>query len=201
VGNDNVALVVGNSQAREIALASVKEGRIIQRFEATKGKDFAALAASPDGQRLYYVSSGSVWSIPSEGGTPHRISAGDGVAVDPNGKDLIVNLNEQEHIRLMRVPLSGSPPQEIHIKGDIPLDPFPVGADAVGKNGKALVGMAPSDSWFFRLGILDLATGELKEIPVNYLGDFELICWANDGRIIATTMPMKAHIWRFRPAP
>jgi hypothetical protein len=177
----------------------VKEGRIIRRFEATEGKEIAALAAFLDGESLYYVSSGSLWSIPSKGGTPRKISSGDGVAVDPNGKDLIINLNEQEHVRLLRVPLSGGPQQEIRVRSDIPLDPYPVGPGAVSKDGKALVGVVPPDSWFFRLAILDLATGELKRVPLNYAGDIMSSGWARDGRILVTANPIRAHIWRFRP--
>jgi eukaryotic-like serine/threonine-protein kinase len=201
VGSGEVALMVGSPPARALAIASVKEGRIIRRFEATEGKDIAALAASPDGESLYYVSSGTVWSIPSKGGTPRKICAGDGMAVDPNGRDLIVNLNEQEHVRLLRVPLSGGPQQEIPVRSDVPLGPYPVGPSAVNTDGKAVVETAPLDSWFFRLAVLDLATGELRRIPFNYSGDIELTGWASDGRILATAIPMRAHIWRFRPAP
>ena len=201
MGKDEVALMVGSRPARAVAIASVREGRIVRRFEATEGKDVAALAASPDGQSLYYVSSGTLWSIPSEGGAPRKICAGDGMAVDPNGRDLIVNLNEQEHVRLLRVSLSGGPPQEIRVKSDVPLGPFPVGPSAVSKNGKAVVGVVPLDSWFFRLAILDLTTGELKIIPINYAGDINVTGWASDDRILATATPMRAHIWRFRPTP
>ena len=201
VGNDEVALIVGSPPARALAIASAKEGRIIRRFEATEGKDVAALAASPDGESLYYVSSGTLWSIPSKGGTPRRICAADGIAADPNGKDLIVNLNEPEHVRLVRVSLSGGPQQEIRVRSDIPLGPFPLGPSALNEHGKALVEVSPADSWFFRLAILDLTTGELKMIPINYAGDIMRTGWASDGRILVTANPMRAHIWRFRPAP
>jgi hypothetical protein len=123
------------------------------------------------------------------------------MAVDPNGRDLIVNLNEQEHVRLLRVSLSGGPQQEIPVRSDVPLGPYPVGPSAVNTDGKAVVETAPLDSWFFRLAVLDLATGELRRIPFNYSGDIELTGWASDGRILATAIPMRAHIWRFRPAP
>jgi hypothetical protein len=201
VGSGEVALMVGSPPARALAIASPKEGRIIRRFEATEGKDIAALAASPDGESLYYVSSGTVWSIPSKGGDPRKICAGDGMAVDPNGRDLIVNLNELEHVRLIRIPLSGGPQQEIPVRSDVSLGPYPLGPSAVNKGGKAVVETAPLDSWFFGLAVLDLATGELRRIPFSYTGDIELTGWASDGRILATAIPMRAHIWRFRPAP
>jgi eukaryotic-like serine/threonine-protein kinase len=197
VTSDELALMVGSPPA--LAIASVNQGRIIRRFEATEGKGIAALGTSPDGESLYYVSSGTVWSIPSKGGNPRKICGGDGIAVDPNGRDLIVNLNEEEHVRLVRVPLSGGPQQEIRVRGDVPLIPNPVGPSAVNKDGKAVVGIAPLDSWFFRPAVLDLATGELRRIPLDYAGDIAIPGWGSDGRILATATPMRAHIWRFRP--
>ena len=53
----------------------------------------------------------------------------------------------------------------------------------------------------WQVGILDLTTGELKIIPINYAGDINVTGWASDDRILATATPMRAHIWRFRPTP
>ena len=200
LANDELGLMVGSPPVRALAIASAKESRIIRRFPSTEGKEVSALAASPDGESLYYISSGTLWSIPSKGGTPRKICAGDGLAVDPNGKDLIVNLDEPEHVRLVRVPLSGGPQEEVKVGGDLPLSPFPLGPGAVNKNGKAVVGVAPRDSWFFKVAILDLTTGELNMIPINYAGDIMVTGWASDGRILVTATPMRSHIWRFSPA-
>jgi eukaryotic-like serine/threonine-protein kinase len=199
LGNDKVALMVGSPPARALAIASVKEGRIIQRIEATEGKQIDDVASPPDGKTLYYVSSGTVWSVPSQGGSPSKICAGDGVAVDPNGRYLIVNLNEQEHVRLERVPFGGSPAQIIQVRSDLPISPIALGSNAINKDGRLLVSVAPSDSWFFRLAILDLTTGKLTRVPLNYLGDIMTPGWASDGSILASAYPMRAHIWRFRP--
>ncbi|MGE5325562.1 MAG: protein kinase domain-containing protein, partial [Deltaproteobacteria bacterium] len=113
VGDSQVALMVGTDAKQAVTLASVKEGRILRRFDDTEGKGVSSLAASPDGKTLYYVASGTVWSTPTDGGNPKKLCAGDGVAVDPNGKDLIVNLIEQQVVRLERVSVSGGSPQEI----------------------------------------------------------------------------------------
>ncbi len=199
VGNDEVALMIGSPPARALAIASVKEGRILQRFAATEGKVIDALAVSPDGKSLYYVSSGSVWSIPSQGGSSRKLCAGDSMAVDPDGRDLIVSLNEREHVRLERAPLAGGPTQSIQFKGDLPVSPIPLGPHALNKDGKLLVSVAPSDSWFFGLAVLDLTTGAVARVPLNYPGDIMTPSWTSDGRILASADPMSSHIWRFRP--
>ena len=87
------------------------------------------------------------------------------------------------------------------VRSDVSLGPYPLGPSAVNKEGKAVVETAPLGSWFFGLAVLDLATGELRRIPFSYTGDIELTGWESDGRILASAIPMRAHIWRFRPAP
>jgi hypothetical protein len=197
--DDEVALIAGSRPTQMLAIASVSEGRIIHRFTATEGTRIEEVAASPDGNTLYYVSSESVWSIRSEGGEPRRICAGDGVAVDPNGRELIVQLNEQEHVLLERVPLSGGPAQPIQGRSDLLVAPGGLGAGALNKDGKLLVTVAPKDSWFFGVATLDLTTGKLTPVPLNYTFDIALAEWASDGSILATGAPIRAHIWRFRP--
>jgi eukaryotic-like serine/threonine-protein kinase len=198
LGNDELALMVGSPPARTLSIASLKEGRIIRRFKATEGKEIWTLASSPDGKDLYYVTSGSVWSVPSQGGSPRKICAGDSVVADPNGHDLIVSLQEQEYTRLERVPLSGGPAQAIQVKSQLAIN-SPLGPNALNKEGKLLVNVEGTSSYFYRLAILDLATGKLTQVPLNYTGDIVVPAWASNGGILATASPFRAHIWRFRP--
>ncbi len=199
LGDDQVALMVGSPPAQAIAVASIRNGRILRRFKATEGEPVTEVAAAPDGKTLYYVSSGSIWSIPSRGGNPRKVCAGDGVAVDPNGGDLIINLSEQERVQLERVPLSGGPAQPIVVRSDLPIGAVQLGSKTINNDGRLLVTVVPTDSWFLGLAILDLATGRLTQVPLNYTGDVVMPGWADDGRILTTAVPMRARIWRFRP--
>jgi hypothetical protein len=199
LGNDQMALMVGGPSARTLAIASIKEGRIIRRFESTKGKVVWSVAASPDGKTLYYASSEAIWSVPTLGGSPRKICAGNTMAVDPNGRYLVVNLLEQSYARLERVPLTGGTPEPIHVTGDLPISHTLLDPGAVNKDGKLPISLAPRDSWFYGLGILDLATGKLSQVPLKYAGDVDSGGWGSDGDILATGYPMRAHIWRFRP--
>src|SRR5439155_16949267 len=122
---DNQApFLAGAGSDQTIVIASAGEGRIIRRLTGSKGASVNSLAASPDGTTLYYTAEGTLWAIPAADGTPRKISAGDGVAVDPNGKDLIVNLVEKSGVHLVRIPLSGGPQQDIQVQSDIPMDPL-----------------------------------------------------------------------------
>jgi hypothetical protein len=196
--NNEVAFVAGTGSDQTIAIASAREGRIIRRLRGVRGEDVTRLAASADGKTIFYTTAGNVWAIPAADGRPRKICTGDGVAVDPNGKDLIVNLNERAAIRLLRVPISGGPGQDIRVQGDLLIGEVPLGGNGVRKDGKILVGVS-RDSWFFSLATLDPATGKLTRVPLNYTGDLYLSSWASDGRILAMGALMRARLWRFRP--
>jgi len=193
------AFIAGTGSDQTIAIASADDGRIIRRLQGCKGKYVTSLAASPDGKDLYYATEGSIWAIPAADGTPRKVSAGDGVAVDPNGKEVIINLLDTGGARLVRIPLSGSPEQIINVQDGIRIDPLPLGGNGLRKDGKLLIGVSPRDSWFFSPAVLDVASGELTRIPLNYTGDILLSGWASDGPILAYGEPMRAHIWRLRP--
>jgi eukaryotic-like serine/threonine-protein kinase len=194
---DEVAFVLGSGDAQTIAIASADQGRLLRRLQGTKGKNIETLAASPDGNTLYYSSSGTVWAIPVIDGTPRQIAKGDNVAVDPNGRDLVIRRNEGSDSRLFRVSVSGGRTQEIPVPGDWSLAPVNIGQSAVAKNGKILIPVSPRDSWFYRLAILDPASGVVTGIPITYMGDTINGDWAGDGRILAVGLPLKGHIWRF----
>jgi len=199
--DNQAAFIAGTGSDQTIVIASAGEGRIIRRLSGSKGASVSNLAASPDGRTLYYTVDGTLWAIPADDGTPRKISAGDGVAVDPDGKGLIVNLVEKTGVRLVRVPLAGGPEQDINVQRDLTIDPLPLGANALRTDGKLLIGVAPGDSWFFNPAVLDLASGKLTRVPLNFTGDILLSGWSNDGRILSMGELMHSHIWRFRPLP
>ena len=199
--DNQAAFIAGTGSDQTIVIASAGEGWIIRRLSGSKGVPVGSLAASPDGRTLYYTAEGTVWAIPASDGTPRKISAGDSVAVDPNGKGLIVNLVEKAGVRLVRVPLAGGPEQDVYVRRDLTIDPLPLGVNGLRSDGKLLIGVVPRDSWFFNTAVLDLASGKLTRVPLNFTGDLLLSGWTNEGRILAFGELMHAHIWRFRPLP
>jgi len=199
--DNQAAFIAGTGADQMIVIASAGEGRIIRRLSGSKGASVNNLAASPDGRTLYYTVDGTLWAIPADDGTPHKISAGDGVAVDPDGKGLIVDLMEKTGVRLVRVPLPSGPEQDVNVQRDLTINPIALGANALRKDGKLLIGVEAADSWFFNQAVLDVASGKLTRVPLNFTGDILYSGWTNDGRILAFGELMHSHIWRFRPLP
>ncbi len=198
VGESELAFLLGPPGKAVVAAASLADGRIVRRLEAIPANEVTDLAASPDRKTLYYVVSGTVWAIAASGGQPRQIGPGDAVAPDPNGKDLIVQLIEKEGIRLMRVPVSGGAGEPIPIQSALRLAPSPISPNAVGKDGRIALSIAPPDSWFFGVGILDPRSGKLERVPINFTGDFIAPGWLADGRILSSAWPLRGALWRFQ---
>lgn len=195
--HDEVALVLGTGDNRTIAIASADQRRLIRRLRGTRGKSIDALAASPDGLTIYYSAGGIIWAIPAGDGTPRQIAKGNSMAVDPNGRDLVVKQDAGSGDRLFRVSTSGGPLQEIRVPPDDSLAPVSIGQSAIAKDGKIIAPVSPADSWFFRLAVLDPARGQASIVPVTYGGDTIAGNWAADGGVLATGLPLKGRIWRF----
>ena len=194
-----VALVVGSEDAQTIAIASIANRRLVRRLEGTKGVSVNSIVASPDGRTLYYTSDGSIWSIPVEDGTPTRVRKGDSVTIDPNRQELIVRLSDIEGTRLVRQPLSGGPERPIVIDGAIRLASWFSFSSAVGKDSSILLPLAPADSWFWPVGVLNPDTGRVRIL--DFVGkDADVGAgYAADGSIILNAMRLRSTIWRFAP--
>ena len=193
VGSDQVAFMIGPQPRHTIALAALSNGRITRRLSFDRG-EIAALAASLDAKTLYCVASGAVWSVPLSGDEPRRIRNGDGIALDAATQSLVIEVREPPNSRLVRVPLSGGPAQEI--AGPFHLGYF-IDPGSV-RNGKLVAPMG-APTWFWPPGLFDLTTGTSSRIPLDYTNDFHHMTWTPDGKIMATTLDWRATIWKFTP--
>ena len=199
VGNDRVAFMIGSGDTRRIAIASLRDGRIIKRLEDVKAATIRSIIASRDGKTFYFVDSGDVWSIPVDGGSPQKIHNGDGVAITPDGNNLIIQLIEAERIRWLKVTLDGRNEQPIPVKGDAHFTFAPIGPGAVGRDGRIVLPLTVKDSWFWVPAIFDPNTGIVQRIPVPLQADPPSPAWTNDGKIIVAAYSMDSSLWRFRP--
>jgi len=193
---DQMAFFIGSEPSRAIAMATTADGRITRRIPFAKGAA-TALAAAPDRMTLYCAADGVVWSLPVSGGEPHRIRAGDYIAVDPQGQYLLVEAPEGPGIRLVRVPLQGGMEQVI------PLAPGPrpashITANAVGTDGRILSPLG-SPSYYWLPGLIDPSTGVATRIPVDDITDYHALAWAPDGYVIGIGLGTRSKMWKFTP--
>ena len=119
--------------------------------------------------------------MPAGDGKPRKIRGGDGVAVDPRGRDRLITLNETAGVRLIRVPIAGGLEQVVPLPSDRLTPLGGLSGNAIGRDGRIAVRVAPIDSWFWPAAIFDPATGRVERIPGVDQVDMSSPGWANDG--------------------
>jgi serine/threonine protein kinase len=200
VGGDRVAFILGKPPEQFIAIASIKDGRVSKRFRISAADTIRSLSASSDASTFFYGSGGTIWSISVSAGEARKLGAGDAVAFDPFHGDLIIQLNQQDAVRLARMPRTGGPIEPIPITSGlrIPSATF-LSPQAVRMDGKIAVSVGSKDSWFFGAGILDAATGKLQRVPLRYDADISSISWNQKNEMVTGAFLMRSSLWRFRP--
>jgi hypothetical protein len=119
IGQGQIAFMMGTGPDCTIAIASIGNGRVIRRLKGPRGSRISSMGIFSDGKTIFYTASGSVWAIPSDDGLPRRVGSGDSVTVDPGQNELIVRLEEEEEVKLVRMPLDGGPQQRIRVENGV----------------------------------------------------------------------------------
>jgi len=196
-GPRDIAFMIGPPPHTTIALAETATGRVTGRIATGKG-EISSITSSPDGKTLYFFAGGNIWSVPSAGGEPSLIRAGDGVMADPSGRSLVISTVESAKMRLFRFPLDGNTEHEIKTDGSVPLAPGAFGG--LRADGRLLMPLFPPDSWFWVPGILDTNTGRLTRLPTDQGSNTNALSWTRDGQIVEIRQRFRSTLWRFRPA-
>jgi hypothetical protein len=154
-----------------------------------------------DGDKLYYISLGTLWETPSMGGAPRKLGPANSFAVDPNGREIILQrVGPNLSVRLYRMHLSNGEEEEIPINRDVRMGDVPLAANAVNRDGKILVTTAlDQTTWYWQISILDQKTGAATHVSTQFAGDLLYAGWTPDGQILATGLNTEGAIWRFRP--
>jgi dipeptidyl aminopeptidase/acylaminoacyl peptidase len=200
LGTNTVLLFTGVRPKRQLGGASLSDGRIVTRFTKVDGnQNITALAGSPDGKAIFYVAGGGLWTVNSADDTPRRIRSGDGVAVTPDGRALIVMLNEAGGIRLVRHELAGGKEENIPLAG-LRLSPWPLAPNAAAPDGRLAVRVTLPDSWFWPAAIFDPRTGRTDLLPEAAAADMLMPGWDAQGRLVTIATFTRSTLWQFRPA-
>jgi Tol biopolymer transport system component len=200
LGPDKVVFLAGTPPIRRIAVASTSSGQIVQRLTQVNGNQLiASIAGSPDGRTIFFVASGTLWEIPATDGEPRKVRSADSVAVSPDGRELIVLLNEAAGIRLVKRSYPNGDEQEVPIRGDFRLTPWPIGPNAVARDGRIVVRVTKRDSWFWPAAILDPRTGNLALLPEAATTDMLTPGFDHEDRVVTIVKFTTGTLWRFTP--
>jgi predicted Ser/Thr protein kinase len=201
VGKGSVAFLLGSTGAINVAIATLRDGRIIKRyrFDASSVK---SITATPDGRTLYFCDHGKVWSIGTnddEGAKPVAVTTGASVAVDPAGKYLYIVRTDAAPRPFIRMPLAGGPIETLAIPPQYTISDDPLSPNAVDATGRVVFEVDSTDSWFERIAMIDPTRKTFDVIPTGFSGDLWAPGWQSDGRIAATGNGLNSTLWRYRP--
>jgi hypothetical protein len=201
-GPREIAFMIGPEPHETIAFAEPASGRMVRTIAPGKGP-VDSISCSPDGKTVYFAARGVVWSIlssgPSAGSEARKIRAGDGVAADPSGSRLIVQVQESLQLHRFSVPLDGGPEREIPEDSSFPVAPLPLSPNALHAGGRLLAPLLPHDSWFNPPAVIDTVSGHITRIPSDNLSDYQSIGWTPDGQVMALKIGLRATLWKFQP--
>jgi hypothetical protein len=197
VGRDRIAFIVGSRDARRMAIATLRDGRIVKRF-AGEATDVASMVAAPDAKTIYYASAGSIWAQAVDGGQPRKITDGTDATLDRAGRYLYVKRNHQGTIEIFRIPVEGGEAEKLGIPAGYHLALPILSPTAVDERGRVLVSVLSSHSFYYRPAILDPAAKSMAVPPLTFDGDVSMAGWTNDGRIVAFGARYISSLWRYR---
>jgi eukaryotic-like serine/threonine-protein kinase len=194
VAGNRIAFAVGPEPRETIAVADTTTGRVSDRISPGKGV-IQTLAASADGETLYFTAGGSVWSVATEGGEPRRIGPGQWVVVHPSGS-LIVARNDGTQVRLFEVSTENGSERAIAVDPGARFNSI----GGISAGGLLAGSLQAVDSWWLQLGFVDMSSGRTTQLPADGFSEVVWATWTRDGQILALEQGMNATIWTFTRA-
>ena len=201
IGAESVAFLLGPPDALRIAIATLRDGRIVKRFPFDAAS-VESIAATPDGNRLYYCDHGQVWWIGTKGAEvkPVLVTEGDSIATDPVGKYLYINRTQKGQRELMRMPLTGGQAEVLAIPQEYTISNDELSPAAVDAQGRILFEVDSADSWFEHVAMIDTSRKTFALVPTGFSGDVWMPGWESDGRIAAVGARLDSTLWRYKPS-
>ena len=201
VGAGSVAFILGTEGAPRIAIATLREGRIVKRF-SLDASSVQSIAATPGGDKLYYCSHGQVWWIGTtdENAKPAPVTEGDSIAIDPAGKYMYVKRMLKGQRELVRMRLAGGQAETLTIPPEYTISDDQLSPAAADVSGRILFEVDSADSWYERVAMVDTSRKTFIVIPTGFSGDAWMPGWQSDGRIAAVGARLDSSLWQYKPS-
>jgi Tol biopolymer transport system component len=202
VGAGSVAFVLDPTNVPRIAIATLREGRIVKQF-TFDAASVESIAATPDGAKLYYCDHGQVWWISTkdtETTKPVLVTEGDSVAIDPVGKYLYIKRMQKGQRELVRMPLTGGQAEALAIPSEYTISDDELSPAAADAAGRILFEVDSADSWYERVAVIDTSRKTFSVISTGFSGDVWMPGWQSDGRVAAVGVRLDSTLWRYQPS-
>ncbi len=198
LGGGRVAFIIGKGDDARLAIGSVDSGQVLQRFQAD-AKYVTAVSGSPNGDTVYYASTGTLWAQSLSGGDPRTIGTGYDVTADPSGESLYLMRAGANGPELFRMPARGGEAEKVDLPADYSLTPLRLSPAAVNSDGRILLPVK-TRGYFFQAAIFDSVRHTFAVVPVPNRLVVNNSGWAADGNIVMQITRWSSTLWRYRPS-
>jgi serine/threonine protein kinase len=192
-----LAFVIGEEDKTRLAIGKSEGGQVLRRFQFDAQR-VTAVAASPDGDTVYYASEGALWAQHASGGDPSKIGEGFDLTADPSGKTLYAMRAGATGYDLFRMPAGGGEMEKIDLPAGYVLAGLPLSPAAVNRDGRVLLPVLTPNEFFYRTAILDPARHSMALVPPPAQTVVSSAGWAADGSIVAQVIRWSSTLWRYR---
>lgn len=193
----NLAFISGAGNRPHIAIASLRDGRIIRGFPAD-ARLISSITAPADGETIYYASNGIIWAQPVSGGEPRKIGEGYDIAVEPSGKFLYLVRTGVEGYQLFRMPAAGGEAARVQLPSGFNLAPRPLWSSAVDREGRILLRVNVPELFFYQFALFDPARNTMSLVPVPPRVIAGSAGWTPDGNMYAVINHWSCSLWHYR---
>jgi hypothetical protein len=183
-------LLIGPPGKRRIGFASVRNG-LLRRQIPIRGGNATAVAVSSSLKTIYYAAQGAIYSMPDAGGPPVRLTEGEDLAIDPDGRILVIRNSKG----LVRLQLPSGAVEAIVLPDGMRLATGNLSPTAIDRKGRVLLGVVTPHHFDYKAAIADGRAVTL--IPAERPGDLLVPGWTPEGDVIAIHDLLRSELWRF----
>jgi hypothetical protein len=194
---DSFAFLLGSRPDCRLAVASLRNGIVLERSKEAAPPGLALHAATPDGRWLFGVAQQSIWRFDRKELHGERLCRGQWVT-PIRADELLVLRRQGSGYRLVRVSLRGGGEATVEAGSNFyALEPRSY-MGGLSPDGRVLMIGLPRDSWFLAILLVNTETGAIERLPTTYDGDLWGARWGPDGEVIAYGSPFRSELWRYR---
>jgi hypothetical protein len=164
---------------------------VLKREIPVPGGNATSIAVSSSLKTIYYIAQNTIYAMPEGGGPPVRFAEGDDMAIDPEGRLLVLH-NSQG---MARVQLPSKAVEPIALPAGIRLATGNLSPAAIDRKDRVLLDVVTPQAFDYKAAVAEGPV--VTVISADRPGDNLVPGWTPEGDVIAMHDLLRSELWRF----